>query len=219
MTSPPPYSQSKLGHYAGFFSRSIAFAIDTVIVSIAFMFAAWFLSATVEALQTGPLFDFLTRGLPGLKRIAGFLISPGATGLYAFISILLYHVFFLSFAGQTPGKAVMGIRVIPLRGGKMSLWRGTIRFIGYYISGFFIGLGFFWILIDDRRLAWHDKIARTCVVYAWDARPDESFLVYATQQLVARRDALRSILTRSKSFDHIVIEKKTDTIDQENSNA
>jgi uncharacterized RDD family membrane protein YckC len=36
-------------------------------------------------------------------------------------------------------------------------------------------LGFFWILIDDRRQGWHDKIAGTCVVYTWHARPDETF--------------------------------------------
>lgn len=36
------------------------------------------------------------------------------------------------------------------------------------IAGF---LGFLVILADDRRQAWHDKIARTCVVYSWGAVP------------------------------------------------
>ena len=28
-----------------------------------------------------------------------------------------------------------------------------------------------WIAIDNRREAWHDKIAKTAVIYAWDAFP------------------------------------------------
>jgi uncharacterized RDD family membrane protein YckC len=37
-------------------------------------------------------------------------------------------------------------------------------------------LGFLWILIDNRRQGWHDKMAGTCVIYNWPARPDENFL-------------------------------------------
>ena len=180
------------------------------------MFSTWFLSVTMVPLQTGPLFDFLTQSLPALKRITDILFSRVALGLYGLIFIFLYNVLFLSFAGQTPGKALMGIRVVPLRGGKVSLWRASLRYIGYYLSGVLFGLGFFWILIDDRRLAWHDKLARTCMIYAWDARPDETFLVYATQQLAARRDALRAILSRRKSLNQPMVKSNIEIVDQEN---
>ncbi|MFN2241977.1 MAG: hypothetical protein ACK2U2_06795, partial [Anaerolineae bacterium] len=42
---------------------------------------------------------------------------------------------------------------------------------GYWLSTLLYGLGYLWIAIDNRREAWHDKIARTAVIYAWDARP------------------------------------------------
>jgi uncharacterized RDD family membrane protein YckC len=32
------------------------------------------------------------------------------------------------------------------------------------VSGIFF-LGYLWILVDDRRQGWHDKLARTLVVY------------------------------------------------------
>jgi len=204
---PPTDSRSKLGHYAGFFSRLVAFIIDALFISTTIMFSTWFIAFTMNTLQTGPIFDYLTAKLPTLKHITDALFSQVAVGIYVLIFIFLYHVFFLSFAGQTPGKALMGIRVVPLRGGKVSLWRATLRYIGYYLSGAVLGLGFIWILIDDRRMAWQDKLARTCVVYTWDARPDETFLVHATQQLIARRDALRAFLSKSESLDQAALQE------------
>lgn len=44
------------------------------------------------------------------------------------------------------------------------------RVLGYYISFLALFLGFLWVLVDDRRQGWHDKIADTIVVYDWEAR-------------------------------------------------
>jgi uncharacterized RDD family membrane protein YckC len=69
---------------------------------------------------------------------------------------------------------ILGVRVISVDGGPVSFWQSIRRFVGYLIS-FILYLGYLWILVDDRRQGWHDKIANTLVVYAWDARPDELF--------------------------------------------
>jgi uncharacterized RDD family membrane protein YckC len=45
-----------------------------------------------------------------------------------------------------------------------------------FIAAFPLYLGFAWILVDNRRQGWQDKIGGTHVVYAWDAKPDENFL-------------------------------------------
>ncbi|HBX67811.1 MAG TPA: hypothetical protein DEH25_00005, partial [Chloroflexi bacterium] len=74
------------------------------------------------------------------------------------------------------GKVVMGLQVIPLRGGRMNFFRSLVRYVGYIVSIIPLFLGFFWILFDRRRQGWHDKLAGTCVVYTWEARPDEIFL-------------------------------------------
>ena len=34
-------------------------------------------------------------------------------------------------------------------------------------------IGLLWVLVSDERQGWHDKIARTCVIYDWPAREDD----------------------------------------------
>jgi uncharacterized RDD family membrane protein YckC len=48
--------------------------------------------------------------------------------------------------------------------------------IGLVLAALPLYLGFLWSLVDNRRQGLHDKVAGTCVVYAWAARPDEAFL-------------------------------------------
>ncbi len=55
-------------------------------------------------------------------------------------------------------------------GEKLSFWRAVRRAVGYALAALPLFLGFFWILMDDRRQGWHDKLADTVVVYDWNAR-------------------------------------------------
>ena len=170
-------NKSLTGHYAGFTSRLIAFSIDISIVSIVIIFFTWFVSATLEMLQVKLLLTALNKSSSGLNPVISFLFSPIIASILSVIFIFGYHVLFWFFTGQTPGKMILGIRVVPLRGGKMSIWRAFLRYLCYPISAIPLGLGFISILIDDQRMGWHDKLARTCVIYIWDARPDETFLL------------------------------------------
>jgi len=43
--------------------------------------------------------------------------------------------------------------------------------------------GFLWSLIDDHRQTWHDKLAKTYVIYAWEAEGSGRLI----RQLKARR--------------------------------
>jgi uncharacterized RDD family membrane protein YckC len=68
--------------------------------------------------------------------------------------------------GQTPGKALLGIRVVKVNGGPLSDLDAIIRYIGYYINTFVLLLGWIWAIFDDRHQGWHDKLAGTMVVRA-----------------------------------------------------
>ena len=81
------------------------------------------------------------------------------------------HIVQMGVAGVTPGKGLMGVRVIRRDGEGLSFLRSLLRLFGYWVSTLLSGLGYLWIAIDNRREAWHDKIARTAVIYAWDAHP------------------------------------------------
>ena len=39
-----------------------------------------------------------------------------------------------------------------------------MRVLGLALSCASLGLGFFWALIDEDRLGWHDRITRSCLV-------------------------------------------------------
>ncbi len=181
--------ESLLGSYAGFVSRLVAFAIDITLISAVIMFATWFISTTLEMLQIKLFLNTLVQSHGGSDILSEYSFIPIIASVISLLFIIGYHVFFWYTVGQTPGKAIMGIRIVPLHGGRVSLWRAFLRYFAYTLSAIALGLGFLWILIDDRRMGWHDKIARTCVVYIWDAHPDETFLTQAKRQLIAGRES------------------------------
>lgn len=81
----------------------------------------------------------------------------GWTGLY-------FTAFLALWRGQTPGKRLLGIRVVRLNGAPIGWWAAFERFGGYAASIFTGLLGFFQVLWDRNRQALHDKITETVVV-------------------------------------------------------
>jgi uncharacterized RDD family membrane protein YckC len=162
---------SLLGYYAGFTSRLLAFAIDVVLVIVFIAMTAWIFQTILRLLGESPRLDSLA--LTGeMVAAAGVILGS----LNAMTVVIAYAFVFWIMTGQTPGMMLMGLRVVGRDGEHLSFWRALRRLLGYIVSILFLFLGFAWILIDDRRQGWHDKIADTYVVYAWDAHPDETFL-------------------------------------------
>lgn len=77
----------------------------------------------------------------------------------------LYFTFFLGWwRGRTPGKRLLGIRVVRLDGRPLSFWVSFERFGGYAAS-LFTGLeGFGRLIWDPNRQALEDKLAGTVVI-------------------------------------------------------
>ena len=103
----------------------------------------------------------------GVLRMVG-------SGVVGTLVACVYWIFGWTFLGATVGKIVMGLRVVGPGGSRVGFWRSIRRVIGYFISAFTLGLGFLWVIINQRRHDWADKLAGTSVVYAWHARPDEA---------------------------------------------
>lgn len=84
-------------------------------------------------------------------------VGLGWSGLY-------FTAFLALWSGQTPGKRLLGIRVVRLDGEPLGWWAAFERFGGYAAS-FATGLlGFAQIFWDANRQAIHDKIVHTAVV-------------------------------------------------------
>jgi len=110
------------------------------------------------------LIDNIILGLIGAVL---FGIGDEAGGGLAFVISIIYNWYFWTRNdGQTPGKRIMKLRVIKADGTELSDVDALIRAVGYYVSGFFIGLGYIWALFDDRRRTWHDMLAGTIVIRA-----------------------------------------------------
>lgn len=90
-----------------------------------------------------------------LGGIIGFLVGVG-----------YQWVFLTRNNGQTPGKMVMGIRVIKADGTPIEDIDAVLRYLGYLINSPFLFIGWLWAFIDPNRQGWHDKLARTYVVVA-----------------------------------------------------
>ncbi|HEV2132119.1 MAG TPA: RDD family protein, partial [Longimicrobiaceae bacterium] len=79
-------------------------------------------------------------------------------------STLYFTLFLAVWRGQTPGKRLLGIRVVRLNGKPITWWAAFERF-GGYAAGLATGLlGFLQIFWDRNRQAIHDKIMETVVV-------------------------------------------------------
>jgi uncharacterized RDD family membrane protein YckC len=153
---------TRLGQYAGFATRLIATIIDRLIVSGAISIIAAVTNIVLEAL-----------GLDQLLRLQGqgSLIMPVFVAVLALLLPIAYDIGFWLLAGQTPGKRVMGLRIVRTDGERVRFGNCVRRVIGYWISAILF-LGYLWVLVDNRRQGFHDKIAGTFVVYTWpDAGP------------------------------------------------
>lgn len=175
------------GFYAGFVTRSIAFAIDLILIAVTQITILFLVRL---------LLDFF-----GLDQLARAIFEPTeTTNVSVFITITrwviafigsgflfaLYSISMWLLVDKTLGQALLGLRVLRTDGRPLTLGPAVRRVLGYYISFLALFLGFLWVLVDDRRQGWHDKIADTIVVYDWEARLGKKM-----REWLARRQAER----------------------------
>lgn len=180
-------TSSLQGQYAGFVTRAFALMIDLGIVASSLLVFTWLYNTVL---------DFL--GIPttcttiedlGLLYFGACLVASGIQWTVTVFLTPVYYIFFWTLGGQTPGKALMGVRIVRLDGQVMTIGRSVRRFIGYVVCIATLGLGFAWAIIDDRRQGWDDKLAGTCVIYSWQARQNDTRLARFRNRLARREKA------------------------------
>ncbi len=143
-------------HYAGFWTRFLAFMIDSI--------AASFLIAPVIFYLIGEtrLEDYNLQDPQQLSELLNRMALQ--LSLDALLLGTIFILFWI-FRSATPGKMILGCSIVDARTfGKASSWQNIIRYLGYFLSLFPAGLGFLWIAFDGRKQGWHDKLARTVVI-------------------------------------------------------
>jgi uncharacterized RDD family membrane protein YckC len=92
------------------------------------------------------------------------MLGPLRGGRMFGLGMLIYHVGFWTWQQTTIGGIICHLRIVKMDGGPMRVVDGLVRGLSSIFSVVVFGLGFFWILRDPERQAWHDKIAGTFVV-------------------------------------------------------
>ena len=140
--------EGHISNYAGFWIRSGASLIDTMILS--------FIILPISIIV---LFY-------GWQDVADerFLMEPVniiINWFFPFVATISFWV----YKQATPGKMIIKAKIIDAKtGGKPTLQQFIIRYLGYFVAFIPLGLGIFWVAWDSKKQGWHDKMAGTLVV-------------------------------------------------------
>jgi uncharacterized RDD family membrane protein YckC len=138
---------------AGFVSRGVAFLLDAIGTGVVITVGYWLLGVLGTVLQTSRL---------------GSVSHPDAAVFSAVVcgAFLLYCAVSWRLAGRTIAQALLGLRVVRTDGRPLKAPACVVRAAGYLLSAILL-LGFIWVCFDRRRQGFHDKIARSLVIYDW----------------------------------------------------
>ena len=139
-----PRTIATLGlEFAGPLRRTYAFAIDIgILLMVVFI--------------VGPIFG----SSEGIFNI--FSIQTAIIDVFIFLA---YFIIPTGIFGRTIGKWVAGISVVDEEGNKPGVAIVIPReIVGRFVATITFGIGIIWVIFDEKRQGWHDKIAGTYVV-------------------------------------------------------
>ena len=134
-------------------------------------------------------FEVISRPAPLGQRFFSGLVDAGivffATGIFAFTFLqlaeeipqfrmtlvcmlaagglfwLIFQYIFLTYRRATPGMNMAQLELCTFAGAATTMFDRQTRAVASALSGFSIGLGYAWALVDEDRLGWHDRISQT----------------------------------------------------------
>lgn len=137
------------GEYASFWERFFAFVVDFLILLI---LAGLLLLMYVLLGTSLSEADEKTQAMGACSQVVLLFLWP--------VFCAAYFVIFWVRKGQTPGKMVVGLKVVQADGAPLALSKAFIRCLGYIT----VWLLFPMIAFDSQKQGLHDKMANTYVV-------------------------------------------------------
>jgi uncharacterized RDD family membrane protein YckC len=149
--------------YAGLVTRGMGRVVDAALLAVLVAGTSWLVQQFLgidpgrcaQVSEWWHLRARLCRFMPYAVLVAGVIIPP------------VYRILFYTITGQTPGMAVMGLRLRRADGREVGLRQAVKRVAAFYLTR---GRGSFLIPVTARRRALHDILAGTVVVYDWGDR-------------------------------------------------
>lgn len=132
--------------YVGFWPRFLASLIDTVWLYGIIYGVLWFLAKA-------NVFD--VENSFSVTRFTFEWIIP----------VIVVMAFWIK-KSATPGKIILKMKIVDAdTHEKVPGKRLFVRYLAYFVSTIPLGLGFFWVAWDKKKQGWHDKIAKTVLIY------------------------------------------------------
>ncbi len=105
--------------------------------------------------------------IPYLLITGGEAIDSGDRifQIYLLLIMALYFILPWKIRGQTLGMQSWKIKVVSESGEQISWGQAIKRILFSAFSWLPAGLGYFWILFDREKLAWHDRLSKTQLVH------------------------------------------------------
>lgn len=137
----PPVNVS----YAGFWVRVMASFLDFFLLSMPVMLVMALLLGLDWVMQDEQTFNDL---------------------VYQAIVLIITVYLWVNWSGYTPGKRIMGIRVVSVENyTEVGYSKAIIRYVCYFLSAILLGLGFIMVAFREDKRGLHDLIAGTYVIY------------------------------------------------------
>ena len=124
-------------HYSGFWIRFVAAILDALIIGIPVGIIGWGLA---------------------------FAIGVASMMYVAQLASVVLVVYLDGIKGGTPGKLILGMRIVNEQGNYIGIPMAILRYIGKILSAIIIGIGFLMIAFTEKKQGLHDKIAKTFVI-------------------------------------------------------
>jgi uncharacterized RDD family membrane protein YckC len=158
---PAAALQPRTVRVAGFWRRSAAGLVDTFVLTAVFLL----LDVVVTVALGHPLPRLKQLGPDYLVDVAvnGDLLAEIGLALFAVVCFLYFFVF-QALRGQTPGQALLGMRVVDGFGERPSPARALARTAAFLPSWALFALGVVWIAFDREKRGLHDRLADTYVI-------------------------------------------------------
>ncbi|HLG30040.1 MAG TPA: RDD family protein [Candidatus Brocadiales bacterium] len=125
-------------HYGGFWIRFLAAILDVIII-----------------------------GVPAFILQVGLVFATGVSSLVYVIELgaIVLTVYLDGIKGGTPGKLILGLRIVNDKGNYIGIPMAILRYIGKILSAVILGIGYIMIAFTEKKQGLHDKIAKTYVIY------------------------------------------------------
>jgi uncharacterized RDD family membrane protein YckC len=141
------------GHYAGAVSRLLAYGLDLLVITASY-------AATLALVEFA-----ITAATPWHPEFQEHWAVIAGQLIWAAV---YFGGSWIAFA-RSPGMSLFGLRIVRSDGSALDRRQAIIRLVSFPLGFLTLGFGFLGIVFGRTHQALYDRIARTAVVYDWDA--------------------------------------------------